>query len=151
MPVEIHSHEYRHLKPGGWLEFQSIYGVLGCDDGTLPEDSAYREYDRHLRAAARKVGTPLEDPDKWKQWFLDAGFEKIVEKRYKIPSNPWAKEPKLRLVGAFELENFIRGLEGMSLRILEKGLGWSAAKTSAFCAEVRNDIRNRRYHSYYPL
>jgi hypothetical protein len=87
----------------------------------------------------------------WKEWFQEAGFEMIVEKKYKIPSNPWAKDPKFRLIGAFEVENFIRGLEGMSLRIFEKGLGWSAQETSVFCAQVRNDIRNQRFHSYYPL
>lgn len=125
--------------------------MLGCDDDTLPKDSAFREYDRHLRAAATHVGTPLEDPDKWKEWFQEAGFESITQKIYKIPSNPWAKDPSLRLIGAFELENFIYGLEGMSLRIFEKGLGWSAQETSVFCAKVRDDIRNRRYHSYYPL
>jgi hypothetical protein len=61
---------------------------------------------------------------------------------FKSPSNPWAKDPKFRLVGAFELEDFIGGLEGMSLRIFEKGLGWSAQGTSVFCAKVRNDIWN---------
>jgi hypothetical protein len=141
----------RGLKPGGWIEFQSIYGVLGCDDDTLPHDSAFKEYDRHLRAAAAHVGTPLEDPDKWKEWFQDAGFELVTQKVYKIPSNPWAKDKTYRIIGAFEQENFIRGLEGMSLRIFEKGLGWSALETSVFCAKVRDDIQNRRYHAYYPL
>jgi hypothetical protein len=125
--------------------------VLGCDDESLPLDSAFREYDKHLRAAAKHVGTPLEDPAEWKQLFEEAGFETVVKRIFKIPSNPWAKDPKLRLIGAFELENFISGLEGMSLRIFEKGLGWSAQETSVFCAKVRNDIRNQRYHSYYPL
>src|ERR1700712_3995575 len=42
----------RHHKPGGWLEFQCIQGVLSCDDGTYPQKSQFREYDRLLRAAA---------------------------------------------------------------------------------------------------
>jgi hypothetical protein len=124
---------------------------LGCDDDSLPADSAYREYDKHLRAAAKHVGTPLEDPAKWKPLFEQAGFEVVVKRIFKIPSNPWAKDPKLRLIGAFELENFIQGLEGMSLRILHNGLGWSAEETNVFCTSVRKDIRNPRYHSYYPL
>ena len=80
-----------------------------------------------------------------------SGFESITQNIYKIPSNPWAKDPSLRLIGAFDLENFISGLEGMSLRIFQKGLGWSAQENECVLCKVRDDIRNRRYHSYYPL
>ncbi len=125
--------------------------MLGCDDDTLPQDSAFREYDRILRTAAQKTGTPLEDPAQYKRWFEDAGFELVVERKFKIPSNPWPKDPRLRLIGAFELEYFLGGLEGMSLRVFERGLGWTAERTSVFCASVRKDIRNSRFHAYYPL
>lgn len=133
------------------MEFQSVYGVLGCDDDSLPADSNFREFDRLTRGAATAMRTPLEDPDKWKGWFEAAGFEAVVEKFFKIPSNPWAKNPRLRLIGAFELENFLVGLDGMSLRLFQKGLGWSAEETSLFCSSVRKDIMNQRYHAYYPL
>ncbi|KAF5875348.1 putative glucose sequence protein [Botrytis fragariae] len=111
---------YDHIKPGGWIEFQLIHGVLGCDDDTLPLESKFREHDKHIRAAAVAFGTPLEDPVSFKKWFDKA----VVEKKYKIPSNPWPKDPRLKLVGALEQENFVAGLEGMSIRSLDK-LGWN--------------------------
>jgi len=48
---------YDHLKPGGWIEFQSIDGVLGCDDNTLPRDCAFREYgsSRSRRTRGRRT------------------------------------------------------------------------------------------------
>ncbi|KAF7952845.1 hypothetical protein EAE96_006070 [Botrytis aclada] len=141
---------YDHIKPGGWVEFQSIHGVLGCDDDTLSSESKFREYDRHIRAAAVAFGTPLEDPASFKKWFENAGFEAVVEKKYKIPSNPWPKDPRLKLIGALEKENFMTGLEGMSIRSLDK-LGWSLDDSKRFLGEVKKEIKDRRKHPYYPF
>ncbi|KYG41958.1 hypothetical protein M433DRAFT_177045 [Acidomyces richmondensis BFW] len=142
---------YEHLKPGGWVEFECIFGVLGCDDGTLPENGSFRQYDKLVREAAVAFGTPLEDPGKFKEWFEAAGFEAVVERRFKIPSNPWPKDKRMKMVGIFERENFLNGLEAMSLRLFQKGLGWSAEETSVLLAKVRSEIKNTAYHAYYPF
>ncbi|KAF2764740.1 S-adenosyl-L-methionine-dependent methyltransferase [Teratosphaeria nubilosa] len=143
------SEAYAHCKPGGYVEFQSIYGKLSCDDGSLPADSSFFEYDRHLRNAARAFGTPLEDPENFSRWFEEAGFEAVVEQRFKMPTNTWAKSKRMKMVGLFERENFLQNLEGMSLRVFQKGLGWTPQETSILLARVRNEIRKVRYHSYY--
>jgi len=142
---------FKHLKPGGWLEFQCIQGLLRCDDGTLPEDCQFSEYDRLLRQAASAFGTPLEDPARYAGCFEDAGFENVTEKIFKMPTSPWPKDPRLRLVGAFEQDNLVGNLDGISMRVFQKGLGWTADETSVFLAGVRKDIRNRKFHSYYPF
>ncbi|TGO49518.1 hypothetical protein BCON_0208g00210 [Botryotinia convoluta] len=110
----------------------------------------FREYDKHIRAAAVAFGTPLEDPASFKKWFDKAGFEAVVKKKYKIPSNPWPKDPRLKLIGAMEQENFMTGLEGMSIRSLDK-LGWSLDDSKRFLGEVKKEIKNRRKHPYYPF
>lgn len=74
----------------------------------------------------------------------------VTEKIFKMPTGPWPKDPKLRLVGAFEQENLWVNLDGISLRVFQKGLGWSAEETSVFLAGVRKDIKDRRIHAYYP-
>ncbi|KAF4626201.1 hypothetical protein G7Y89_g11965 [Cudoniella acicularis] len=142
---------FTHLKPGGYVEFQSIFGELCCDDDSLPADSNFRQFDKYVRVASDKMGTPLTAPASYKDWFEAAGFVDVVEKKLKIPCNPWAKDPRLKMVGAFELDNFLYGLEAMSLRMFERGLGWSAEETRVFVAGVRKDIRNSRFHSYYPF
>jgi SAM-dependent methyltransferase len=141
---------FDHLKPGGWIEFECIYGILSCDDGTLPEDSYYAQFGRYILDASIKTGTPLTDAGSFKHWFEEAGFETAVEVRYKIPGSPWPKDERLKLLGVYELENFLTGLEGMSMRIFTKGLGWSKEELQVFLAGVRKDMRNRRYHGYYP-
>jgi hypothetical protein len=141
----------RHLKPGGYIEFQSVCGLVGCDDGSLPADCAFSSFDYHVNNAANNIGAPIDAPCRFKKLFEKAGFEDVVEKVYKIPCNPWAKDPRYRLIGAFELENFMSGLEGMVLRVFEKGLGWSAQETHVFVAKVREDFKNSRFHTYYPL
>jgi hypothetical protein len=151
MILDSNNFNNRHLKPGGWLEFQCINGTLGCDDGSVPDDSQFKEYDRLLRAAATAFGTPLEDPVRYAQWFEAAGFQGVTEKIFKMPTNPWPKDPRLRLVGAFEQENLTRNLEGISMRVFQKGLGWGAEESAVFFAGVRRDIKNRRHHSYYPF
>lgn len=144
---------YDHVKPGGWVEFESIYGVLGCDDGSLPEEPAgsFRQFARLVREAAVAFGTPLEDPEKFKGWFEAAGFECVVEQRLRMPTSPWPKDKRMKTVGIFERENFLQGLEGMSLRLFQKGLGWSPEETSVLLAKVRNEVKNTRYHAYYPF
>ncbi|TGO21466.1 hypothetical protein BPAE_0218g00190 [Botrytis paeoniae] len=147
---DLNSQCYDHITPGGWIEFQSIHGVLGCDDDTLPPDSKFCEYDKHVRAAAVAFGTPREYPASFKKWFDEAGFEAVVEKKYKIPSNPWPKDPRLKLIGALEQENLMTGLEGMSIRSLDK-LGWNLDDSKRFLGEVKKEIQNRRKHPYYPF
>ncbi|TVY92317.1 Secondary metabolism regulator, partial [Lachnellula willkommii] len=125
---------YKHLKPGGWLEFQCIDGSLKCDDGTVPKASQFKEYDRLLRAAASAFGTPLEDPTGYAKWFEGAGFAGVTERVFKMPTSPWPKDPRLRMVGAFEQENLTGNLEGISTRVFQKGLGWGADESAVFFA-----------------
>lgn len=96
---------------------------MGRDDDTVLDDSQFKEYDRLLRAAASAFGTPLEDPVGYAKWFEEAGFEGVTEKIFKIPTCPWPRDPRLRLVGTFEQENLTTNLEGISTRVLQKGLG----------------------------
>ena len=132
----------RYPKPGGWLELQCINGTLGCDDNSPPESSQFKEYDKLLRAAASAFGTPLEAPASYQKWFEAAGFTGVTEKIFKMPTSPWAKDPRMRLVGAFEQEILTTNLEGISTRVFQKGLGWSVEESTVLFAGVRRDIKS---------
>lgn len=142
---------FDHLKPGGWVEFESIYGVLGCDDGSLPADGSFHKFDKLVQEAAIAFGTPLTDPGKWKEQLEAAGFVNVTQKIFKVPSSPWAKDKRMKMVGKFEMVNFLEGLEGMCLRLFQKGLGWTPEETHILLAQVRAEIKNKSYHPYYPL
>lgn len=149
--LQLSWYHNRHLKPGGWLEFQCINGTLSCDDNTVLPDSQFLEYDRLLRAAASKFGTPLEDPAQYARWFAEAGFVGVTETIFKMPTSPWTRDKRLRTVGMFEQDNLTQNLEGISTRVFQKGLGWGAEELTVFLAGVRKDIADRRQHTYYPF
>lgn len=142
---------FDYCKPGGYVEFECVYGVVGCDDGTLENARGFKEYDQLIGQAARAFGTPLEDSAQFKEWFEAAGFEEVVEQKFKLPTGPWAKDPRLKLVGAFERENLVRNLEGMSMRLLEKGAGMRPEDQSELLSRVLADIMDPAIHVYYPM
>lgn len=141
----------RHLKPGAYLELQCIYPLLRCDDGSTPPDSALMQFSRYALEASRLMGTPLACCDLYTSQMIDAGFEDVVEHRIKLPSGPWPKEKRLKLIGAFENDNLLRGLSGMSYRMFSKAFGWTAMQTEEFLVDVRRDLQNLRYHTYWDL
>lgn len=105
----------------------------------------------NLYAACEKFGTPVDDPTRWKQQFLDGGFENVTEKVYKLPCGPWARDKRLKILGVWEQHNLLQNLEGMTMRLFQKGLGWSEEEILVFSALLRKDIRNLNYHGYWPL
>ncbi|KAH8648780.1 S-adenosyl-L-methionine-dependent methyltransferase [Tricladium varicosporioides] len=139
------------LKPGGYIEFQCVLPALHCDDGSLPSDSGLAEFTRQALTASGILGVPLDACEKYAEQFRDAGFEDVVEKRVKMPASPWPKEKRLKLVGAFEVHNLLRGLSGMSLRMFSRAYGWSQEQIELFLMTVRKDAANTRYHAYFDL
>ncbi|EHK23609.1 uncharacterized protein TRIVIDRAFT_190556 [Trichoderma virens Gv29-8] len=141
---------YRHLKPGGWIEFQCHTGLLQCDDGTLPEDSTFRSWANLTKTACERYGTPVDDPTRFKQWFEQRGFECVTEEVYKMPCTPWAKDKRLKLIGAWEQHNLMNHLEGLTMRLFQKSLGWSEEEILVISAMLRKELRDLGVHSYWP-
>jgi len=69
------------------------------------------------------MGAPLDACTEYASYMRAVGFEGIVEKNFKMPTSTWAKEKRLKLIGAFELHNLLRGLSAMSLRMFGKAYG----------------------------
>ncbi len=141
----------RHLKPGGWAEFHCVTGVLHCDDGTVANDSALQRFSAMLQDSCAKYGTPVDDPVRWHQQFLDAGFQDVAEDVFKLPCGPWAKDARLRLLGGWEQKNLLNNLEGMVMRLFQKALGQSEEEITVYLSQLRDDLRNRDVHAYWPL
>lgn len=125
-------------------------GVVRCDDDSLPADSPMRRFGQALHDSTQTFGTPIDDPTRWKGWFTDRGFEDVTEVVYKMPISPWPKDQRLKLVGAFEMENLLFGLSGMVTRLFVKGLGWTPEQVQMFLMEVRREIQNQNIHCYWP-
>jgi Methyltransferase domain len=139
---------FEHLKPGGFAEFAGSYPEIGCDDGTLPSNSAYEETGHIWFAIGDALGVSCRAPAQWKTLMREAGFVDVQERIYKIPSNPWPKDPRLKKVGAFELVQYRDQVSGIFLRGFTRGLGRSREEWEATIAQARTEVANKKIHAY---
>ncbi len=72
---------------------------LYCDDGTMAPDYPYSEWLRTIDDAAMRLGKPLRIANKFKKWMEAAGFVDVHEEIFKVPVNPWPRDPHLKDVG----------------------------------------------------
>ncbi|KAK5089613.1 hypothetical protein LTR70_007197 [Exophiala xenobiotica] len=77
----------------------------------------------------------------------EAGFNDVVERRFKWPIGPWAKKRELKELGKFARAHVESGLENWSLRLLTTVLDWSAEEVYKLCADVRQEISNPKIHA----
>ena len=116
---------YDHLKPGGYLELSQSVPDPGCDDGSLPDDSAYRQMTAYFIEIGERLGASVHAAKLFKQKMEQAGFEDVVEKRFKIPCSSWPKNPRLKKIGMFEAAHVDAGAEALLLRGMTQALGKS--------------------------
>ena len=109
-----------------------------------------RQFSDAMYDSTQIFGTPIDDPTRWKGWFEERGFEEVTEIVYKMPTNPWPRDQRLKLIGAFEMENLLFGLSGMVTRLFSKALKWSPEQVQVFLVDVRKEIKNRNIHCYWP-
>jgi hypothetical protein len=80
----------------------------------------------------------------------EIGFEDVVEKHFYWPTSMWAKGRYFKQVAMYCQEDFLNGLEALSLRVMGV-LGWSAEETMVFLAGVRQDFKDTSIHAYLPM
>jgi len=139
---------YEHLKPGGWCELACISPVPMCDDGTMPEDSGFKVICDKLVEASILFGAPADAPLHFAQYLSNAGLTDVTEHIFKVPSSPWAKDKRLKKIGALEMTNVVEGATAFALRAFEQVFGWSKEQTEVALVAFRRDVRNRNYHQY---
>jgi len=80
-----------------------------------------------------------------------AGFKEITVLDLKLPIGLWPADPRLREAGKFGLGAMLQGLQGISLAIFTRFLGWQVEEMEVLLAQVRSEWRQRRVHSYWPM
>ena len=101
--------------------------------------------------ASALAGWSLREPNNYITYMKNAGFVDVIEKRFSIPTAPWPKDKRMKLIGAFELQNLMQGLSAFALKTFEKAYGWSQDRTELFLMKVRQDMKNLKYHVYHQL
>jgi hypothetical protein len=123
---------------------------IGCDDGTLPEDSELRTWMAMLCKAMEIYGRPLTAGQQWKQVMEEAGFEDVVETVYKWPTNPWPKDQKHKTLGRWSQVNMGQVLDG-ALAPLTRALGWTKEEVVVLAAKAKKDLKDPKIHAYWPM
>ncbi|KAL2215550.1 S-adenosyl-L-methionine-dependent methyltransferase [Thermoascus aurantiacus ATCC 26904] len=142
---------YQNLKPGGWVEFQDCNNIPYSEDNSITSDNHVIKMLELLSEACDKVGRPLGPGPFLKGWVEDAGFTNIDHKVFKAPVGTWAKDPRLKEVGAFLALNFIEGVEAFTAVPFIDVLGWSKEEVTVLNAKVRQDAKKRECHLVYDL
>ena len=140
-----------HLKLGGYLEIAGSVPIIGCDDGTLPEDTAYAELSKIYFDIGEAIGATAMAPIYWRRQLEEAGFEDIQENIFKIPTNPWPKDKRLKQIGSFELVHFRDAIGGLFLRGYTQLLKGDPADLQVKLAQARKEIIDRNMHTYIYL
>lgn len=139
------------LEPGGYLEMQDLHTPFECDDGTLTEDSDTYKVGALFAEASTKMGRPLTVAPTYKPLMEKAGFVDVVERKLKWPISTWPRDKHYKDLGAWYLANLDAGLEGLTLALFTRGLGWTPEETLVFCARARQSLRNPKIHAYLPM
>lgn len=140
---------FKHVKPGGWVEWHQKHPQFYSDDETLAEDNPIAIWGQHFFAAGEKFGTPPHSCRNLKQWMTDVGFVDVEEHIVKLPVGPWPKDKRLKNIGLFEMVNMDEGLEGLTMMLFTRALEWSPERVQLFLKDVREEVKNREVHSYY--
>ncbi|KAJ9318295.1 hypothetical protein DTO271D3_1552 [Paecilomyces variotii] len=142
----FHRQAFEHLKPGGWLEMQENDAWFQREDGTIPKWS--KMFLEKLDEASILNGTRLNVARDQKQHMIDAGFVDVQDVIIKLPLAPWHEDPKMREIGRIRGQAMNQGVEGYSLALYTRHLGWSPDEVRILLAKVRsefNDLDNRMY------
>ena len=145
------SQAYEHLRPGGYFELAVTVPEVGCDDGTCPPDSQYTEMGKMFFKIAEAMGLDGYACKLWKQQLLDRGYEDVQERIFKIPTNTWPKDKRLKTVGKLEVQNFFdyaqAGFERGAIGLLDM----DPDELQVMLAYTRKEILDRSIHTYVKL
>ncbi|KAL2760018.1 hypothetical protein ACRALDRAFT_1079087 [Sodiomyces alcalophilus JCM 7366] len=140
-----------NLAPGGWIELLDAMYPMQADDDSCPPTKACWRWGDYMNQAAKKLGRSLDSAEENKTKLVEAGFVNVTEAVYKWPINPWAKHPKYKEMGMWNLENVVGGLSGLSLALFTRVLGWTVEELELFLVDVRRDMKDTSIHAYWKI
>ncbi len=54
-------------------------------------------------------------------------------------------------LGSWSYYNLLEGLQGASMMLFTKALGWSPEAVDVFLVDVRKELKDRNIHAYFPV
>jgi hypothetical protein len=127
---------------------EAAYPLISSD-GSLPPNSPLATWSTLLLNATIQARQPANNPPHYADWMRQAGFTNIVVTTCKWPINTWPKDPKLKTIGLWNLYNTLKGLQGFTVGLFTRTLGWTVEEVEVLLAGVRKDLRDTSIHAYW--
>ncbi|KAL4914512.1 S-adenosyl-L-methionine-dependent methyltransferase [Aspergillus aurantiobrunneus] len=140
---------FENLKPGGWLELQETANRLYSEDGSLKSDSYMSRMMDGLIEACGRIGRTMDPAPGMEGWVRQAGFDKVLTHKFKLPVGVWPKDARLKECGALLRVNFIEGVEGFTAALFGDVLGWEREDVQALNAGVRAESMRSDIHPVF--
>ena len=137
---------YENLKPGGIVEFQDGDFVTYSEDGSA-KGSWLEKWNIDFANAAKISGRIVQPGPQLEDWVRAAGFEDVHHERVRLPLGLWPKDKKMKEVGAFNLVQLKEGLEGFSMALFTRVLGWSPDEVRILLSKVSKDLSDKNIHA----
>ncbi|KAJ5348081.1 uncharacterized protein N7506_001334 [Penicillium brevicompactum] len=142
---------FQHLRPGGWIELCEFEVMLQSDDDSIALAPTLCEFLGHLDQASARFNRPMNIAQHHRRHLIEAGFEEVRDKLFKVPSSTWPTDPLEKEIGKYNLCSLLLAVESYSLALFTRVLGWSNERTQVFLAGVRHDLKNPNVHTYCNL
>jgi SAM-dependent methyltransferase len=141
----IYKKAFRHLKPGGWFQDMEINVKLESDHVALPEDHIFNKWADLFYEGGEKMGRTfaISTDHKMRDYLDEAGFVDIVERKIKVPTHGWARDPRLQEIGYLVQLALDQSLDGLALYVLTQVLGWSKEETFVLLAQMRAETKKK--------
>ena len=132
------------------LQELDMYNI-NSDDGTKAEAAYLQKYVRLLHEATRKYKKPVPGRSGFTAMLDEAGFIEIEEHSFKVPLNSWPQDEKLKAIGKCQFTHYDEHLEGMSVGLFSRALGWQPDEIQVLLAHVRKELKNPAIRCYQML
>jgi hypothetical protein len=140
---------FEALCPGGHLELQDIC-PLACSDNSWNGTELQRWRSLIINGSSA-MGMDWMKATKYKRYMIEAGFEDVHEVELAWPSNTWPRGKHYKLLGALNNQNYLDGIQGFTLRLLNKALGMTIDQIEALLEGAKKCLQDRSVHCYTPV
>ncbi|KAF8460538.1 S-adenosyl-L-methionine-dependent methyltransferase [Kalaharituber pfeilii] len=137
---------FHNLKPGGYIELHEYSTeVFSPDPSISPAIHAPTifQWAQLFNQASTLSGRPPGNiiTPRLKHELAAAGFVDIEERPLMLPLGVWHPERRMKELGAYGLLNMLDGVEGFTLRLFTRYLGWTDEQCKILIDKVRKEFK----------
>ena len=142
---------YRHCAPEGYFECVELTTTIKSDHSKITEANAIARWTTLLKQGIQQMGSSLDvDFDQVAGLMREVGFVDVKVVPFKVPVGTWPANPVLKQAGSIQLVAMLEGLEGLSLAIFTRCLGWTLEDTHRLLEETRREFTRKKACYYWP-